>query len=104
MSNGRPITVAADAGAVTVDCPCSGNPGQCAVHQDIGKGHVFSFADEWVTYTSQWLASSPCISASCTTTPATAFQVPQFWYNAIRYSASSATCFTINDPMIVSIN
>ena len=105
ISSGRSITVAADAGAgagsVTVDCPCPNNQNECAVHQDIGKGHVFSFTDEWVTYTSQWLATSPCIASSCRNTPATAFQVPQFWYNVIRYAASAATCFTINNPMII---
>lgn len=100
---GRLISVAMEAGlSVTVDCPCGGgNPNQCAVHQELGKGHVFSFTDEWVTYTSQWAGTSPCISSTCTTTPATAFQVPQFWYNAIRYAASSVQCFTIQDPMIV---
>ncbi len=99
---GRSISVATDAGSsVTVDCPCSGNPNQCAVHQDIGKGHVFSFTDEWVTYTSQWAGSSPCIASTCTNTPATAFQVPQFWYNAISYAASAVQCFTIQSPMIV---
>lgn len=55
---GRSIAVAADAGgAPVVDCPCSsGN--ECAVHEDIGKGHVFAFTDEWVTYTSQWLGGA----------------------------------------------
>jgi hypothetical protein len=101
IASGRSITVAADAGAVTVDAPCNGsNPNECAVHQDIGKGHVFSFTDEWVTYTSQWAGTSSCIASTCTTTPATAFQVPQFWYNAIKYASSSVTCFTINNPMI----
>jgi hypothetical protein len=100
VANGRSINVAADAGAVTVDCPCPGQ-NDCAVHQDIGKGHVFSFTDEWVTYTSQWNGMSSCLSASCTNTPGTAFQVPQFWYNAIRYAASSATCFRIDNPKIV---
>ena len=101
IDNGRSITVAPDGGAVTVDSPCDNNANQCAVHEDIGKGHVFSFTDEWVTYTSQWLGTSPCISSTCTDTAATAFQVPQFWYNAIRYASSSVTCFTIQNPMIV---
>jgi hypothetical protein len=102
VSYGRSISVAADAGAVTLDCPCNGsNQNACAVHQDIGKGHVFSYTDEWVTYTSQWAGMSPCISATCTNTPATAFQVPQFWYNAIKYASSSVTCFTISTPGIV---
>jgi hypothetical protein len=103
IQNGRSINVAADGGSsVTVDCPCTnGNSSECAVHQDIGRGHVFAFTDEWVTYTSQWAGMSPCIASTCTNTPATAFQVPQFWYNAISYAASSAVCFTIKDPSIV---
>jgi hypothetical protein len=105
IASGRSITVAADAGAdagaITVDCPCANNQNECAVHEDIGKGHVFAFTDEWVTYTSQWLGTSTCIPSTCTDTPATAFQVPQFWYNAIRYAASAATCFTINNPAII---
>jgi hypothetical protein len=102
IQNGRSISVASGSSA-TVDCPCTnGNSNTCAAHQDIGSGHVFVFTDEWVTYTSQWAGTSPCIASTCMTTPATAFQVPQFWYNAIRYAASSAQCFTIvNQPGIV---
>ena len=88
--------------APVLDCACpSGNA--CAVHEDIGGGQVFAFTDEWVTYTSQWLGAASCIPASCAgNTPADDFQVPQFWYNAIRYASASAKCvFTIDNPMIV---
>jgi len=99
---GRSISIAGDAGhSPTVDCPCPG-VNACAAHEDIGKGHVFTYTDEWVTYTSQWLGTSACISSSCTgDTPENAFQVPQFWYNAIRYASSSATCFVIQNPTII---
>jgi hypothetical protein len=103
IANGRSISVAADAGyAPVVDCPCPGGH-DCAVHEDIGKGHVFAFTDEWVTYTSQWLGTSPCASSSCTgMTAADDFQVPQFWYNAIRYASEATTCtFTINVPGVI---
>jgi hypothetical protein len=99
---GRSISVAADAGnPSTVDCPCP-NGNECAVHEDIGKGHVFAFTDEWVTYTSQWLGTSTCIASSCSgNTPLDDFQVPQFWYNAIKYASSGAACFVINNPGVI---
>jgi hypothetical protein len=104
IASGRSISIASDAGyASTIDCPCPG-ANQCAVHEDIGKGHVFSFTDEWVTYTSQWLGTSTCMPSTCTgDTPADDFQVPQFWYNAIMYASSSATCFAIQDPAIIPV-
>jgi hypothetical protein len=99
---GRSIAVASDAGSgPTVDCPCPGGQA-CAAHEDIGKGHVFAFTDEWVTYTSQWLGTATCIAASCTgNTPADVFQVPQFWYNAIKYASSGASCFVIQNPTVL---
>jgi hypothetical protein len=103
IQNGRSISIAADAGySPVVDCPCP-NGNDCAVHEDIGKGHVFAFSDEWVTYTSQWLGTASCIPSSCAgSTPADDFQVPQFWYNAISYASQSVQCrFTINNPTII---
>jgi hypothetical protein len=103
IANGRSISVATDAGFTpVVDCPCPGG-NDCAVHEDIGKGHVFAFTDEWVTYTSQWLGTSPCTSASCVgMTAADDFQVAQFWYNAIRYASEAAKCgFTLSTPGVI---
>jgi hypothetical protein len=102
LAFGRSISLAVDAGySPTVDAPCPG-VNDCAVHEDIGKGHVFAYTDEWVTYTSQWLGTSSCIPSSCAgNTPADDFQVPQFWYNAIHYASSSAQCFVIQNPAIV---
>ncbi|HXX66398.1 MAG TPA: hypothetical protein VEK07_04400 [Polyangiaceae bacterium] len=99
---GRSISVAANPGyAPTIDCPCP-VANQCAVHEDVGSGHVFAFTDEWVTYTSQWLGTASCISSSCEGgTAQDDFQVPQFWYNAIAYASSSAQCFVIQNPTIV---
>jgi hypothetical protein len=77
-----------------------------AAHQTIGKGHVFVFTDEWVTYSSQWLTVGgdagggvdysnpydPCYQRSS----GMIFQVPQFWYNCISYAGSAVSCpFTI---------
>jgi hypothetical protein len=76
----------------------------------VGKGKVFVFTDEWVTYTSQWLGVArtvnqydPCYDP-VTMQMKTAdkyFQVPQFWYNAIKWVSSSTCDFVIEDPGIV---
>ena len=74
-----------------------------AVSKPVGKGKVFVFCDEWVTYTSQWGAgptttnpSDPCYGKSASQV----FQVPQFWYNVIKWVAPDSQCFDITDPTI----
>ena len=62
-----------------------------AAHEDVGQGHVFAYADEWVTYTSQWFgidAGGNCADASANVV----YQVPQFWYNAISYASQATQC------------
>ncbi len=87
-------------GATTV---CTDGTLDYAVSKDVGKGKVFVYSDEWVTYTSQWLASStvtnpsdPCYQMSA----GQVFQVPQFWYNVIKYVSSNVGCFDITNPTI----
>ena len=94
--HGRPITAGSKA---TVDCTDGTNV--YGAHEDVGKGHVFAFTDEWVTYTSQWYgidAGGGCADASANVV----YQVPQFWYNAISYASQATQCmFTIaNSPII----
>jgi hypothetical protein len=93
--HGRPITPGPKA---TVDC--TDGTYTYAAHEQVGEGYVFAFADEWVTYTSQWLgidAGGSCIDASANTV----YQVPQFWYNAISYASQATQCpFTLNGPVI----
>ncbi len=84
-----------------------------AVGQQVGNGRIFAFADEWVTYTSQWLGTGqmqeintydPCYDATNNwmMTADKVFQVAQFWYNAIRWVAPLMECeFRIEDPNIV---
>jgi len=81
-----------------------------AVHEQVGQGHVFVFGDEWVTYSGEWLGTASCISPSMFTSPydpcyeksaAQVFQLPQFWYNAIKYASSSVQCFNIMNPTII---
>jgi len=75
-----------------------------AVSKTVGKGKVFVFADEWVTYTSQWGMPLPqntmpggCLGVG----PDKVYQVPQFWYNAIKWVAPPNMCFDITDPAII---
>lgn len=98
----------------------SAPPGAEIVAQEGGKvlgatvqvdsGRVFMFHDEWVTYTSQWTGAT--LTEDCRTItdpnhqclnvhPTTTYQVPQFWYNALRWVSGEPECFEINDPVIV---
>jgi hypothetical protein len=81
-----------------------------AVHEQIGKGHVFAYGDEWVTYSGEWLGTASCLSPGMFTdmnnpcyqkSAAQVFQIPQFWYNAIKYASSSVQCFDITSPGII---
>jgi hypothetical protein len=75
----------------------------------VGNGRVFAWADEWVTYTSQWgLDATTNQYDNATTyaqcvgyTPYTSYSVPQFWYNVFRWVAQT-TCLTIVLPPTVS--
>ena len=92
--------------SATVDC--TDGTKQYAVHEQIGKGHIFAYGDEWVTYSGEWLGVSACLGDGGTfndpydpcykKSPAQIFQVPQFWYNSIKYAASSVACFVVNNP------
>jgi len=74
----------------------------------IGAGRVFAFADEWVTYTSQWglapdtsptgyddFAKNPQCEGH---TPNSSYAVGQFWYNVFKWTVPSAACFIIEQP------
>ena len=70
----------------------------------VGKGRVFAWGDEWVTYTSQWGLTpdlqydNAATYAQCVGyTPHTSYTVPQFWYNVFRWVAQT-TCLTIVVP------
>jgi hypothetical protein len=78
-----------------------------AAHEDIGKGHVFFYGDEWLTYTGEWTGASSCQTEQYDSgydpcymgSAEQVFQIPQLWYNAIRYASSAVKCFTITPPM-----
>jgi hypothetical protein len=83
-----------------------------AVTKQVGSGKVLVIADEWITYTSQWLGqpqaapnpNDPCYDTTNQSwmTADKVFQVPQFWYNAIKWVAPVTECgFTLEDPTII---
>ncbi len=75
---------------------------------EVGQGRVFMFADEWVSYTSQWTGEG--VANDCNSDPnhscygtsaATSYQVPQFWYNAILWASGDPPCFRIDESTII---
>jgi hypothetical protein len=76
----------------------------------VDAGRVFAFHDEWVTYTSQWDGTGleddcrditdpnhSCLDVH----PSTEYQVPQFWYNSLRWASGDVACFDINNDDII---
>jgi len=99
--HGRPIAC-----ADTADGPCEvvatdPSGGVVGVGKRVGKGRVFVWADEWVTYTSQWGATSTHGADCDGHTAGEIYDVPQFWYNVIRWVLPDASCFAIADPIVV---
>ena len=64
-------------------------------HQDIGKGHVFVYGDEWVTYTGEWNRTSACSDVdgrSCAgEKPNEVFQIPLFTVQLDRLCGDPAS-------------
>jgi hypothetical protein len=93
----------------TVDC--TDGMHSYAVHEQVGMGHVVAYGDEWITYSGEWLGTSKCMGDGgiysnmydpCYQQSAPqVFQIPQLWYNMIKYAASSVACFTITNPSII---
>ena len=74
-----------------------------AVHKQVGAGRVFAFADEWVTYTSQW-NGDPVFQVQTQCAPRTAdkiYDIPQFWYNVFRWVSGDVDCLKSDDPQII---
>jgi hypothetical protein len=99
--HGRPISCAATADPACEVVATDPQAGIVGVGRRIGKGRVFVWADEWVTYTSQWGAASTH-GADCNGhTAAEIYNLPQFWYNVLRWVLPDASCFTIDDPLVI---
>jgi hypothetical protein len=89
---------------------CTDGTLKYAVHEQVGQGHVVAYGDEWITYSGEWTGTAACLNTSSYTNmydpcyqknPAQIFQIAQFWYNAIKYVASSVACFDIREPGIL---
>ena len=96
FDNGRSITAPADAHvAATID-----GTKNALVGKLVGKGRVLAYADEWITYTSQWTGEGnpSATDPKCKgLLPQDQYQTAQFWFNLIKWSSPSARCFTIVD-------
>lgn len=108
---GRTITAPSD--AQVVGTYTDGQTVNVGVGKQVGNGRVFVWGDEWITYTSQWqattvngnsdkVASNACYDAAAgqLRSPSYMFQVGRFWYNAIRWLQPAMTCFTITDVIL----
>jgi hypothetical protein len=102
LENGHSINAPADAHVVAAVWGLNALVGKL-----VGKGHVLAYADEWITYTSQWNGAGNPKSSDPTCAgylPQQAYQTAQFWYNMIKWSQPSATCFKIvNEQQPVSL-
>jgi len=102
MNWGPPISAPSDA-YVAAKIPATwGNDPyfNVLVAKVVGKGRVLVYSDEWITYTSQWDGSglSSTSDPKCANfLPQKIYQTAQFWYNMIRWTQPSATCFKIVD-------
>ena len=95
--------------------------GNMAVAYDQGKGRIFTWGDEWVIFSNQWVptgtpsqnqpdANNPCyVPASASSTGMaffhsvqTLYQTKQFWYDVINWVAPPNECnFVVNDPDVI---
>jgi hypothetical protein len=78
--------------------------------KNLDAGRIFFFFDEWVTYSSQWATGGTFVpDASCSDpnnvcngrTPAADYQVPQFWYNALKWASGGVSCFDFTPDVTV---
>ncbi len=100
------VATAADATSVTDNA---------LVAVDIGKGRALALADEWPLFTNVWLPGTnqqttpnpydPCYDTDLEQWNYAEFyfQHPQFWYNAIWWTAPENNCFEIHEPIIIPI-
>jgi len=109
------ITVPMDGSAtVLAKDPVTG--GNMAVAKEVeGKGRIFAFGDEWVTFTNEWEQTGHCNNQQLCSVPAsgsamefvhsvkTLYQTRQFWYNAINWVAPPNSCFMLKDPEVITV-
>jgi hypothetical protein len=96
LENGRSLTAPADA-HVAATVP---GPKNVLVGALVEKGRVLAYADEWISYTSQWTGfGNPRLNdPGCAgMMPQENYQTAQFWFNMIKWSQPRASCFKIVD-------
>lgn len=76
-----------------------------AMSRLVQGGRVFLFHDDWIASSDKWQMPVP---SGCTenvdcadVSPKTTYQIPQLWYNALRWLSPRASCFYINDESIL---
>lgn len=72
VDNGYPIMGMGDVIA-------TGGGYNLGVAQTVAKGHVFTWADEWITYNSEWNSHPD-------------YQVQTFWVNAVKWLTGATQC------------
>jgi len=114
------ITVPTDGSAtVLTKDPVTG--GNMAVVKEVdGKGRIFAFGDEWVTFSNEWEQTGHPSNQQmdmynkCYVPPTanadfvfhsvkSLYQTRQFWYNAINWVAPPNSCFTLKDPEVITV-
>jgi hypothetical protein len=65
----------------------TGGGNNVGLAQEVGKGHVFLWGDEWITYNSEWTQHPD-------------YQVELFWVNAIKWLTAASTCQVPIPPTI----
>ena len=118
---GWPALAPAGATVLAKDPVSQGNMAVAMEYQ--GKGRIFTWGDEWVIFTNQWVplaggvpamnqpdASNKCYVPAGADGNATAFfhsvqtlyQTKQFWYDVINWVAPPNACnFIVNDPDVI---
>jgi hypothetical protein len=86
------------------------------VSVEISKGRALAIADEWPLFTNVWRPGTnqqteaniydPCYDTDEEqwNYADVYFQHPQFWYNVIEWTAPENECFTIDEPVIITID
>lgn len=100
VADGRSINAPADAHVAATFTQTGAPTLDLLVGKLAGKGRVLVFMDEWITYTSQWNGDGNPNSTNTACQgylPQQRYQTAQFWYNMIKWSQPTASCFQIQD-------
>jgi uncharacterized membrane protein len=100
LQSGRSINAPPDAVVAATVTNSGQPPANVLVGKAVGQGRVLVYADEWITYTSQWSGEGNpnTTNTACTgLLPQDVYQTAQFWYNMIKWVQPKATCFKIID-------